>query len=102
MKDIDKWFAEQCGVDQRSGAWWIINRTTGKVIYQGVCDFIIDKPDCREAIRERFSIDTVTYKSLGESAWLSNDNGENEGSGKTPAEAEIACCEAIYEARNGN
>lgn len=103
--DIDKYFAEQCGVVLAESSenqtwhnggikyyWWEIN----DIKIGG--EWTIKDPTCREIVRERFLIETM-YDYLG--TWESvSRKHDKEGQGKTIDEAEIACCEAIYEARS--
>ena len=110
MKDIDKWFAEQCGVEifdyevipARDPTSRIVEGSTKRKgfknlneKYYSVWDY--KKPDCREVIRERFFITTFPHNDRKQwLAWASDITGTTELC-KTLAEAEIACCKAIYE-----
>lgn len=101
MRDIDKWFAEQCGVKCdydpfNFKAWWEMEGQV-KLFYL----WTIHDPRCREVIRERFFITTMPHNDRKQwLSWASDIEGTTE-LGKTIAEAEIACCESIYEAREG-
>jgi hypothetical protein len=93
MSDIDKWCAEQCGVDYPI---FTLNRELS-------IRFTIQDPRCREIVREHFKID-IRYTTKHE--WhctaivgkATTDYHFYEGTGKTIAEAEIACITAIWEA----
>jgi len=99
MNDIDKWYAEQCGVNYNDNGWcenvefptWCTTRWT------------IKDPRCREVCREGLEITTDRLNkniSIGFDKWCAYDErGEIVCSGKTIADAEIACLIAIYEAR---
>ena len=90
MDKQSKHFADKCGVPYKSAHW-----------YGG--HFNIKDPRCREIIREKYKIDTLAIaenlrpvtKHLWESYCF---EPAVKGTGKTIAEAEIACLEAIYEA----
>jgi hypothetical protein len=94
--DINEWFAKKCGVT--------IDSVGGGYVFRGVFygwGWTIQDPRCREIIREKFKIDTCEEDS-GLGKWCASCyiNGvyRTEGYGKTIAEAEIACLEAIYKA----
>ena len=101
MNDIDKWCAEQCGVN-------IIYSMTDYPYwnYKGVnyeYDWTITDPQCREIVRERFRI--LTSPASNSNLWVSESRPFISGKelpypSKTIAEAEIACITAIYEARD--
>ena len=99
MIDIDKWFADKCGIhlfsnnDKSQIELW----TT----HDGwVCIWSIQDPRCREIIREEFSISTyMNHIELDGKAWWCQDNtGIETNIYKSLFEAEIACMQAIYDA----
>ena len=99
--NIDEWAANQCGIAILGGGW----RPPG---YAAPISgrWTIKDPRCREIVREHFKIWTY-YGSIGtdKMGWVSTSaNNDMAGTyGKTIAEAEIACIEAIYEAsKNGS
>ena len=94
MKDIDKWFAEQCGVDLEGFYGWF-QMVDGEPAKEGQ-HWTIQDPRCREVIRDKFRIETIRVFDLQD--WYAYID-PFDGQGKTIAEAEIACCKAIYEAQ---
>ena len=94
MNDLDKWAAEQCGVElnlvSSKALLWFGNTATG---YQ----WTIQDPRCREIVREHFKIDTREYYQGG---WQCAAEDIYPPIGQTIAEAEIACIKAIKEAMN--
>ena len=101
MNDIDKYFAEQCGVELRAGKY-------GVMFYKGY-PWSIKRADCREIVRERFKIITnyseadKKYVSFPHSCTLDFSKDLPRfctGVGKTISDAEIACLQSIYEARD--
>ena len=111
MKDIDNWFADQCGVETYDDFgvpypeyYFIKDGREFQYLWT------IHDPRCREVIREKFWL--CTNRAGNSTAlmdgkyWIcSSSNNQIRRiikiglRGKTIAEAEIACCEAIYEAQ---
>ena len=111
MSEIDKWAAEQCGVEIRGCVNPKSCYKTKHYTHGLPADMVwtIQDPRCREIVRERFCIQTepVTawngncYEFAGWRSYYWEDPDvvpEIETKGKTIAEAEIACITAIYEA----
>ena len=92
--NIDEWFAEQCGVELgTNNADFIVYETEVTYCYP----WDIKDPQCREIVREKFSIETL--RKFGK--WHADSLGFTFSKGhETIAEAEIACLTAIYEARD--
>lgn len=85
---VDQWAAEQCGVSYKRYYEWL---QPGD--YQ---TFDITKASDREIVREHFKLHTYWYNHLW---WCEHiHQGDDLESGKTIAEAEIACITAIWEA----
>ena len=98
MKDIDKWFADQCSVEIEGFYGWF-QMIDGEPVKDGQ-HWTIHDPRCREVIREKFLIETYTITNVDDSIGFGAESNDfKRGSGKTIAKAEIACCEAIYEAQ---
>ena len=112
MDDINKFFADSCGIkishsryfsypDFKSFRHEYKDGTYAKYIQDGNIDmeWSIDDPRCREVIREKFKIRTVWNES--DNVWKAYTfTPFAEPNGRTIAEAEIACLKAIYENRN--
>jgi hypothetical protein len=85
MKDINEWYAEKCGIKKHTA------------MYK---DFSIKHCSDREIIREMLNICTTAHRleeGSNDIRWFTRDMEYNHCvSGKTIAEAEIACLEAIY------
>jgi len=98
MKDINEFYAGKCGIEQKFN--WFIKDSTGKVIKGGYGEFDIDDPRCREIIREHYGLATDKFQG-GEWSCFPREKVEKAieymGKGKTIAEAEIACLQAIHE-----
>lgn len=96
MNDLDKWCAEQCEGEGLS--WKVMVTMTGwtLVVGDGYVPFTILDPRCREIIRERFRFDTEAFSTEGWECY--HRDMDKFFSGKTIAEAEIACITAIFEA----
>lgn len=108
MNDIDKWCAKQSKVTLHGHEFVIYETALGDKIY---AEWTIKDPRCREIVRERFWLNT---NRAGNSTALmdgnywscsSSNNDVRRGlkpsyRGKSPAEAEIACITAIWEARD--
>ena len=97
MPDIDKWFADICGIHIFSN-----NCKSPIELWTTpdgwVCLWLISDPRCREIIKETFNI-TTEYDLLG--TWTAiNADGELFGQAETIREAELACLQAIYGARD--
>ena len=112
--NIDEWAADQCG---------IVLYTPKQINEHGMyCyddwgndfdyEWTIQDPRCREIVREHFKINTSyidrnKWRSV-EMKWRKKEPDSTgsyciSATGKTIAEAEIACIEAIYEAsKNGS
>ena len=105
--NIDEWAAEQCG---------IVLYTPKQINEHGMYyyddwgndfdyEWTIQDPRCREIVREHFKIWTY-YGSVGtdKMGWVSTSaNNDMAGTyGKTIAEAEIGCIEAIYKTFEGD
>ena len=88
MSDIDKYFADKLNIDR---AWLMDN---------DVIEFSIEYPVCREAIRNEFKLCTLYTLNSEWECHNSRSSPVIYGNGKTVAEAEIAVCNAIYEARD--
>ena len=103
--NIDQWCAEQCGVELRQircgdesiAYMWKHNGKTGHD------EWTIQDPRCREIVREHFRIETLYQHGMY--PWITSaydrddecDELVGEGEGKTIAEAECACIQAIWE-----
>jgi hypothetical protein len=86
MNNLDKWCAEQCGVDPDNPQ------------DDFYADWDIQDPRCREIVREHF---TITMDFL-KGDWIAQGGycitRTCMGKGKTIAEAECNCITQIYEA----
>ena len=96
--NIDKWFAEKCGITFKDGQftddyYWCVNNSI-----QG-SDWSIYKPDCREIIREKFQLSTLRTPSKGGVWGCGDEKSRLVGRGETIHEAELACLQAIYNNR---
>ena len=95
MEEIDKWAAEQCGVEIHSdftNDGKIYTRHSGK--YR---EWTIQDSRCREIVREHFRIEMYRVEdSWVAFQYLTDEDASIEGKGKTIAEAEIACIKEIY------
>ena len=104
MFDIDKWFADKCGIvfnksrDEFGIDIDIKSRITNLNIV-GDTIWSIQDPRCMEVIREKFKIETL-YGYAEESWFAESERKADKGRGKTIEDAEIATCKAIYEARD--
>ena len=88
MSDINKWFANKCGV------------SVDTAMYK---DFSINNCYDREIIREKFGISTISNHAQSTASkdyfyWA--ETLKITGRGKTISEAECNCITAIYEARD--
>jgi hypothetical protein len=95
MNDIDKWCAEQCGVEEI-----IENMKYGFSLNGRYYEYqwTIQDPRCREIVRERF-FPSAHYLRMpnGVMTLHVNCGGIHYNTkGKTIAEAEIACITAIW------
>lgn len=102
---LDEWAAEQCGVvpdSQRKGYYWVGGYGDSSI------KWTLQDARCREIVREYYGI-TTKYTPPNEYGWIATPNeirwfasgGEEDrlaGMGKTIAETECACIQAIYEA----
>ena len=95
MKDIDKWFAEKGEITFKDGQftddyYWCVD---GSI--QG-SDWSIEKPDCREIVRERFLLSTICHgdEYICDSQIVKYSAVY--GIGKDIREAEIKCLHDIY------
>lgn len=99
MNDIDKWTAEQCGVELTNDGM-VISWPGFDAVIADVNLWTIKDPRCREKVRESFRIETVFIDDASGYGWISSNYIPWVPSlCKTIAEAEIACIKAIYEAR---
>ena len=103
---VDKWAADQCGVQ--------LDKITGCVLQaeRGLAPWYwtITDPRCREIVREHFWLSTTRAGNstilMDGNYWGCTSTNTDIRSlykkpvfyGKTPAEAEIACINAIYQA----
>ncbi|MDC0529234.1 hypothetical protein OAO19_03085 [Gammaproteobacteria bacterium] len=91
MNDLDKWSAEQCGIEYST--------FDGFFKHQGK-EFTLSDPRCMQIFREKFEI--WTNKDCAHN-WMCEivHDGETivRTLGQTISEAEMACAEAIYERR---
>ena len=105
MNEIDKWSAEQCGVEIRQG---FLNSLDGFFLNGGEYHYLwtLEDPRCMQIFREKFEIDTCCDNtSFGKWSSVSYRPGDEhilEGFGKTIPEAEMAVAQAIYEAIRGS
>ncbi len=93
MNEIDKWTAEQCGVipyhDPPEGDYWEVFMTPDGITHR--YRWTIKDPRCREIVREHFHLRTYFRNT-----WCCcEDLTSHTYTGKTIAEAEIACITAI-------
>ena len=89
MNDIDKWYAEQCGVDLDDLGDYFADRACIR--------WTISDPRCREVCRERFNV----YTDKVNGKWSAHQHLETDRYyDDSIAEAEIACLQSIYEARD--
>ena len=99
MPDIDKWFADICGIHIFSNNHRLpIELWTTPDGW--VCLWLISDPRCREIIRERFNLSTLN-RNAKEGKWgCGDEKSKLVGHGKTIKEAEVTCLKAIYDARD--
>ena len=89
MAEIDKWYAEKCGVK--------VHDYLGALIIDDTMDaWSIKYPECREIIREVFKIETQYINDL----WLASSEGMTIHTGETIREAEITLLQDIFEQEN--
>ena len=94
MEEIDKWAAEQCGVEvfqtkPVSGGVFLWTMPNGCIR-----QWTIQDPRCREIVREHFDVQTMQYQGTWFCAW--NGGTEETINYQTIAEAEIACIKEIH------
>ena len=110
--NIDKWCAEQCGVKETTtNSDSVLYSETEAWFHNGVWrnndKWTIEDPRCREIVREHFFIDTLTvaepFRTNDGNKWNTycfkpSATGSYcvSATGKTIAEAEIECINAIY------
>ena len=99
--NIDKWCAEQCGVQIEFVDYFSIP-TDHKNIRDGYqFTWTIFDPRCREIVREHFLIEMCRVSgSWTAFKYLIDEDASIEGHGKTIPEAEIECINAIYNQLN--
>ena len=101
MNDIDKYFAEHCGVEIKTHAPHHEVEMYARM--KGVWEeWTISDPRCREVCRERF-FHSAHYLMMPDGVMRLHIivlEKHYNGVGKTIAEAEIACLQSIYEARD--
>jgi hypothetical protein len=106
MKDINEWYADKCGVIFTEYEQTVVDGSDEKITlkfagyrtdsFECKDSWTIQDPRCREIIREKFNIQT--QQLVGEWMVICAGIPTQITSGKTIAEAEIACLEAIYKA----
>lgn len=104
MKDINEFYAVKCGAETRINNVDELCYRIGEGKSSHFEVWSIQDPRCREIIRERFKLATIpdgdnfciTIKC---NPWISYTTNKKE-TGKTIAEAEIACLEAIHQQEN--
>ena len=99
MSEIDKWFADKCGIR--------CDDAFDTIYYDGINglgdEWTIQDPRCREVIREQYQLTTDIRQDGSRYCYprLNIDDAiRYMGNGGTIAEAEIACLKAIYENSN--
>ena len=98
MNDIDKFCAEQCGIEISAEPLKVYGYEIVNWSDLGLPRFwSIKDPRCREIVREHFGI---TTQIMSGSEWVALAPGvpTQVEHGKTIAEAEIECITAIWEA----
>ena len=103
MKDINEWYADKCGVRTREVGekFWYSPSMNDDAKVTDLWD--IKRADCREIIREYYKITTnmaYNFTCWGSAGFIPVKGGYKATimfKGKTIAEAEIACLEAIYQ-----
>ena len=104
MNDLDKWAAEQCGVETWDNkeweAGWKFKRETGFSMHDNHYKWTLSDPRCREVFREKFKLSILFVIDEWLCMWHRSESKPITGKGKTIAEAEIACAKAIYEAHD--
>lgn len=102
MNDIDKWAAARCGVTVRDHTNYLTIMPYSEVRVEGCSFWTIEDPRCREIVQEHFKINTVWIEEnkwrATENKWRSEESCCIAKEGGCPAEAEISCIQAIYEA----
>ncbi len=107
MNDINQYFADKCGVNTCVGdpsyaiplPYWYHLVSGIKYLYK----WDISDPRCREIIREKYGLATDRFREGNWSSFPRNivtDAIKYMGNGETIPEAELACLQAIYEARD--
>ena len=96
MNDLDEWAAEQCGVICHSTYWHLTNQSFIEHEHQ----WTLSDPRCMQVFREKFRFDTEAFSTDGWECY--HRDMDKFFSGKTIAEAEIACAKAIYAARGSD
>ena len=103
--NINEWAADQCGVLLDLDNWEYGYQVGDEWEYSDD-HWSIHNPRCREIVREHFKIWTYYGSNRTDKMrWISTSayNNMDYIYGKTIAEAEIGCIEAIYEAsKNGS
>ena len=101
MNDIDKFCAEQCGIEISAEPLKVYGYEIVNWSDLGLPRFwSIKDPRCREIVREHFDISTQRhYHRDGQLIWYSDKFSTSyDGYGITIEEAEIECITAIWEA----
>ena len=101
MSEINRWTADQCGVQLQEPHNYVIDNRSGEYWTLGEL-WTIEDPRCREIVREHFHIATNSYTLPNGWGWHSTGLGspaETIRYYKTITEAEIACITAIWEAQ---
>jgi len=105
MNDIDKWFADKCGIDTCHNIYDNMDDNLYISGSRGYGIWSINDPKCREIIREKFalSMDAVEYDSSELRTDFCCDSKVLDITGgyyHSIKEAECACLLAIYESEN--
>ena len=93
MNELDKWAAEQCGVDIQHSNSWSMNDNIGGLPKFRMYPWTLSDPRCMQVFRERFEIETT--RTRGQWAASTTKDIFVFDFGKTIAEAEMACANAI-------
>lgn len=96
MNDLDKWVAEKIGAKVDNGRRLIEQFGT----LPRLSIFSLQDARCRELVREYFRI--ITYPYYSEKGWTCSAEVIRPIFGKTIAEAEIACIQAIHDSEVSN
>ena len=98
IEQVNAYMAEKCGITKTNAYGFPMYESGAHLLEM----FDIRDPRCREIVREKFGVSTIKHNDQFE-CYVDNGTGALlRNSGKTIADAEIACITAIAESDNGD